>query len=146
MVTDYIFKRQSEKHSAISSDRNEVFKNDVVSKIINGSYNHLYIGSVKGGLKELNLTSGKARNLLLTDENKESVYVRDIFSFSDIELWVGTESGVFIYNLRYGTYSHLESSAHDDYSLSDNAVYSLYKDKEEGQDSIKRHSKESSTR
>lgn len=116
----------------ISSDGNEVFKNDIVSKIINGSYNHLYIGSVKGGLKELNLTSGKARNLLLTDENKESVYVRDIISFSDIELWVGTESGVFIYNLRYGTYAHLKSSAHDDYSLSDNAVYSLYKDKEEG--------------
>lgn len=51
---------------------------------------------------------------------------------SENELWIGTESGVYIYNLRTKKLIHLQSSAYDIYALSDNAIYSLYKDREEG--------------
>lgn len=53
-------------------------------------------------------------------------------SFSDDELWIGCESGIYIYNLRTDKYVHLKSSMYDPYSLSDNAVYSLCKDCEGG--------------
>lgn len=110
----------------------EVFGDDVVTKITQGAYNCMYVGSVKGGVKEINLTSGKVCDLLLTDGRGEAVYCRDLIVYSDNELWIGTESGVYIYNLRTTKYTHLRSSAYDTYSLSDNAIYSLYKDKEEG--------------
>lgn len=108
------------------------YVNDVVSDIVSGPYNCLYIGSAKEGLKELNLTSGKMRNLLSEDENGEAIYCRNLMLMSDNELWLGTESGIYIYNLRTDKYTHLCSSSYDPYSLSDNAIYSLCKDKEGG--------------
>lgn len=83
-------------------------------------------------MKELNLTSGKLRDLLLKDENNESIYCRTLLVYTDNELWIGTESGVYIYNLRTEKYTHLRSSEYDPYSLSDNAIYSFCKDREDG--------------
>lgn len=116
----------------LSPDGKDVFRGDVISRMIPGAYNCLYIGSSGGGLKELNLTSGQVRDLLLTDGNGESIFCRDLIAYSDNEIWIGTESGIYIYNLRTGKYTHLRSSATDPYSLSDNAVYAVYKDREEG--------------
>lgn len=110
----------------------EIFQNDVIAKIERGAYNCLYIGAVKGGIKELNLTTRKVRNLLHTDETGEPVYVRTLIMLSDNELGIATESGVYIYNLRSNKYVHLKSSLYDPYSLSDNAIYSMYKDREDG--------------
>ena len=111
-------------------DNEETYNNDVVSEILPGAYNCLYIGSLKGGVKELNLTSGKLRDLLLKDEDNESIYCRTLLFATDNELWIGTESGAYIYNLRTGKYTHLRSSEYDPYSLSDNAIYSFCKDKD----------------
>ena len=113
-------------------DSRELFRDDVVTKILVGPYNCLYISSLKMGVQELNITSGKLRALLLTDENNESLYCRDLLIPSDNELWIGTETGIYIYNLRTDKYVHLCSSEYDSYSLSDNAIYSLYKDNEGG--------------
>ena len=113
-------------------EQEEVFAGNFVTRLIPGVYNCLYVGSAKGGVQELNLTSGKLRTLLATDETGETVYCRDLLMASDYELWMGTESGLYIYNLRTDTYVHLSSSSHDPYSLSDNAVYSLCKDREGG--------------
>lgn len=113
-------------------DNKEAYANDVVTTLVKGTYNCLYIGSLKSGVKELNLTSNKLHDLLLSDENGEPVYCRELLVASDNELWVGGESGLYIYNLRVGKYVHLRSSNNDPYSLSDNAVYSLCKDREGG--------------
>ena len=113
-------------------DNEETYNNDVVSEILPGAYNCLYIGSLKGGVKELNLTSNKLHDLLFEDESGESVFCRELLVASDNELWIGAESGLYIYNLRLGKYVHLRSSINDPYSLSDNAIYSLCKDREGG--------------
>ena len=113
-------------------DNKEVYANDVVTSIVKGAYNCLYIASLKGGVKELNLTSSKLHDLLLADESGESVFCRELLVASDNELWIGAESGLYIYNLRQGEYTHLRSSINDPYSLSDNAIYSLCIDREGG--------------
>jgi len=115
-----------------SPDGKVPFREDVIFKIIHGRFNCLYIGSVKGGLKELNLNTKQIRDLLLTDENNEPVFVRDILTYNNSELWIGSESGIYIYNILRNTYFHLKSSDDDPYALSDNAVYTLCKDKENG--------------
>lgn len=113
-------------------ENKETYANDVVTCLVKGAYNCLYVGSLKGGVKELNLTSNKLHDLLLADENGESVFCRELLVASDNELWIGAESGLYIYNLRLGKFVHLRSSINDPYSLSDNAIYSLCKDCEGG--------------
>ena len=113
-------------------DDQKTYENDVVIGLVKGAYNCLYIGSLKGGVKELNLTSNKLHDLLSKDESGEAVFCRELLVASDNELWIGAESGLYIYNLRMGKYVHLRSSINDPYSLSDNAIYSLCKDREGG--------------
>lgn len=116
-----------------ASDRGEeVFKGDIINKIIRGPYNRLYIGAAKGGLKEISLSTRQVRTLLAKDERGDDIYVREITPCSEGELWVGTESGIFIYNLKLGESIHLTNKHSDPYSLADNAIYALYKDREGG--------------
>lgn len=119
-------------HPFVSSDGKKVFEGDPIAKVLLGAYNCLYLASVGGGIKEVNLGSGKVRNLLLADERGERIWCRELMFFSDDELWIGSESGIYIYNLRTDKYVHLRSSMYDPYSLSDNAIYSLCKDREGG--------------
>lgn len=114
----------------VSKDGTQPFKGEVISKILPGPDNRLYVGTSKGGLKEINLLDKSVRDLLLTDEQGKNLYVREIAFYSDDELWIGTESGIFIYTLSTGRILHLYSNDGDPYSLSDNAIYSLYKDRE----------------
>ena len=84
-----------------------------------------YIGS-SNGLTEINLTTGRVRRLL-------NYYVRDLGFKSDKELWVGTESGLYIYDLEKGEIAHLTvSNGNDSYALADNAIYSICRDNDVG--------------
>ena len=56
--------------------------------------------------------------------------MRHVLQYSADELWIGTESGIVVYNIRTRRYQHHQSSPYDTYSLSDSAVYSLCKYRE----------------
>lgn len=115
-----------------SSDTGEKpFRDDIINKLVEGPDNTLFVGSSKGGLKEIDIQSNKVRDLLPMKDGKLP-YVRSIAYYTDDELWIGTESGIYIYNLLSGKRNHLVHDEADSYSLSDNAIYSLYKDKEGG--------------
>lgn len=112
-------------------DGQQPLRNTYSCKILAGPYNCLYVGTVTG-LKEINLTNKTVRDLLSTDGMGDNIYVREISFYSDDELWVGTESGVYIYNLRTDKYIQLRSANGDAYSISDNAIYTICKDREGG--------------
>lgn len=116
----------------ITNEGEQPFKGDIINKIVKGDHNCLYIGSAKGGLKEINLTTKKVRDLLTVDKQGNPIYVREFIFYSENELWVGTEFGIYICNIKTGKNIHLQSFAGDPYSLNDNAIYSLYKDREGG--------------
>jgi len=80
------------------SEGKEPFKDDIINTWIMGPHNCWYIGS-SNGLTEINLTTGRVRRLL-------NYYVRDLGFKSDKELWVGTESGLYIYDLEKGEIAH----------------------------------------
>lgn len=60
------------------------------------------------------------------------IQVRDIAAYTDQQYWIASESGLYIYDLQEKTVRHLEKSLTNEYGLSDNAVYSLTKDREGG--------------
>ena len=116
----------------VAADGSQPFKDDIINKLVSGPHHYLYVGSSKGGLKEIDLATNKVRTLLLKDESGEIIYAREIAFYSKDEIWVGSESGLFIYHLKTGKFTHHTCVNGDPYSLTDNAIYSLFKDKEGG--------------
>lgn len=107
------------------ADGVEVFKGDIINSHVNGLHNCTYVASA-AGLTEINHTTNKTRRIL-------SVYSRALCFNTNMELWVGTEDGLYIVNLITGQHVHLTVPSQDDkYALTDNAIYAIYKDKETG--------------
>ncbi len=89
----------------------------------------LALGIHEGKLRKLN----KRKNTL-SDVNAPDVHykiIRNVLRFDD-ELWVGTEAGLFIINELKNSVIQLQEDPMYPYSLSDNVVESIYKDKENG--------------
>lgn len=117
------YNRKSDRFETISG---EVAGNDIY-RLFQDNYNDLLIGSANRGIKKLSLVDRQIQPLF-----ESQIFVRDIIRKSDNELYIGTESGVFIYHTQNRTLQQLVHEPFDPYSLSDNAVYSLYKDREGG--------------
>lgn len=56
-----------------------------------------------------------------------NIYVRDINSFGD-EVWIASQSGVYVVDINTGTSKVLKSDPINPFTLTDNAIYTIYKD------------------
>lgn len=92
----------------------------------------LYIGTASQGIKRFDLKTETYNDVLRTNPDKTKVHVRDIQAYAKNELWFATESGIFILNTKTNQFTNLKKKFLDPFSLTDNAVYSLCKDKEGG--------------
>lgn len=75
--------------------------------------------------------SGKDLKTLLP-LNGSPMFVRTFLKKGADELWIGTETGIFVYNLKTHTSTNLRKNYGNPYSLSDNAIYTQVLDKEGG--------------
>ena len=92
----------------------------------------ILVGTVSQGLLKLNLRDGKFSELLNKGEDGKSLFVRHIYMDKNANLWLGTESGLYIYSSQTGGVKHFQHVFNDPYSLSDNAIHSIYQDREGG--------------
>ena len=103
----------------------EPFKGAIVNWAVDGPHNRLYVAS-NTGLDEVNCTTRTVRHVM-------DGYARTLQFKTDDELWVGTETGLCIYRLSDGRQLLLTAPTQNDpYALSDNAIYSLCLDSEQG--------------
>ena len=89
----------------------------------------LVLGVHDGKLRRLN----KRRNAVV-DFNAPQVHysiIRDVQCYDDV-LWVGTQRGVYIIDEHLNDIQHIEHDAMCTYSLSDNQIGRIYKDREGG--------------
>lgn len=108
---------------------NKIYPADIISSILVSAFNRIYLGLEGNGLLELNKATGRITRIPLAEKPP---FVRNILQYSPDELWIGTESGIYIYNIVSGSVQNLVSSPHDQWSLSDNAIHSLCKDRDGG--------------
>jgi ligand-binding sensor domain-containing protein/signal transduction histidine kinase/DNA-binding response OmpR family regulator len=102
----------------------------VIEKIMPLNDHEFMVGSANHGLLLFNSRTRQTTSLRsLLGKN---VFVRDILRVSEREYWVATEDGIYIYDHALQHVVHLKKEYNDPYSLSDNAVYSLFKDRENG--------------
>ncbi|WEK37785.1 MAG: two-component regulator propeller domain-containing protein [Candidatus Pseudobacter hemicellulosilyticus] len=90
------------------------------------------VGTAKHGVRIFDMNTGSFRDILVYNPDGTKIYARDFLRQSDEEYWIGTEAGIFIYNIRSNQVQHLQKQYNDPYSLSDNAIYTLCKDNEGG--------------
>ncbi|MCD9015539.1 two-component regulator propeller domain-containing protein [Parachryseolinea silvisoli] len=102
----------------------------VIEKIMPLNDDDFIVGSANQGLLLFNTRTGQTTSLqsLLG----KVVFVRDILRVTEREYWIATENGIYIYDHALQRVTHLQKEYNDPYSLSDNAVYSLFKDRENG--------------
>lgn len=113
----------------LTTDGDKICPQDIISCIYISDYNRIFLGMEKGGVMALNKATSQLSKLPLSDN---ALFVRQILQYSSDELWIGTESGLYIYNITAKEVSHFESLRYDPYSLSDNSIHSMCKDKEGG--------------
>jgi ligand-binding sensor domain-containing protein/signal transduction histidine kinase len=103
-----------------------------IEKIAAGSNGTIYVGTSSQGLKQFDLKTHSYQDILTYNDDKTTVYVRDMLQVAENEFWFATESGIFILNTNTGKFTNLRKKYLDPYSLSDNAIYTLHKDIEGG--------------
>lgn len=93
----------------------------------------IFIGTEKHGVKIFDTQKNRYQNLLLINEERQTdITVRDFLQVSEDEVWVATESGLYIYRISSNTYTYLFQDNSDPYAISNNAVKKLYQDHEGG--------------
>ncbi|WP_198664830.1 hybrid sensor histidine kinase/response regulator transcription factor [Lewinella sp. IMCC34191] len=98
------------------------------SSIYAASETSLAVGTVSHGAFLVDLPAGTVVPLTGGTERR---YVRDFLLLGN-DLWIGTEDGIYIYNLLTASSQHLRKDPAEPYGLTDNAIYSLYADREGG--------------
>lgn len=102
-----------------------------INRVYSTAAGPLLIGSI-GGLTAYDPARNTYRPLLGLPVQQKPVYVRDILPFSENEYWIASESGIYSIDLKTGQTVHMQQQDGDPYAISDNAAYTLFKDKEGG--------------
>ncbi|MCX2452067.1 ATP-binding protein [Pedobacter sp. PLR] len=92
----------------------------------------LLLGSSSQGIKLYNPKTNVLKDVITRNKDKTHIYVRAIQSINKDEFWIGTESGLYIYNHRNGTIAQQKKQYSNPYTLSDNAIYSVCRDRDGG--------------
>ena len=106
--------------------------NGWIEKIYYSDEHKIFIGTSTYGVKVYDLSTGKWHDIITYNADKTGIFARDFIRTKDNEYWIATESGIFVYNTTDSTFINLKKQYNNPYSLSDNAVYTLCKDKEGG--------------
>ncbi|MWB94157.1 response regulator [Flavobacterium sp. GA093] len=90
----------------------------------------ILIGTQDHGVLVYNKVTKQTSTLEFTI--KEPVFIRQFKKKGNEELWIASESGVYVYNLKTKNSINLKKNYNDPYAISDNAAYSITIDKENG--------------
>lgn len=91
---------------------------------------YLVVGIHDGRLKLFNKQSKELESGYVSSLNFD--VIREVKSFSDGDLWVGTQSGLYILNELHRTSIRIEQDLMNKHSLSDNKIACIYQDRENG--------------
>lgn len=103
-----------------------------LERIFDTGEGYFLIGTATQGIKKFNTRDHTYEDLLTYNTDKTEIYARDFVQSKPGEYWIATESGIYIYNTQNNQFVNLKKNYQNPYALTDNAVYSLCKDREGG--------------
>ena len=126
--------KQTKEISRFNLEDEETFMYNAgeISDVFPDPGNILLVATSQKGLIAINTINKTHRVLLDKDEHGDPVFVRCIERIDPNTLWIGTESGIYIY---HSDTEEVINLRHDELlpgTLSDNAIYSILKDRDGG--------------
>lgn len=104
--------------------------NSIPTEICQYKKGQILLGTQDKGIFYVDKETGASEKLFEDKKLNANIYVRDIEKISESEYWIGTESGIYI--IKEETVQHITHEKFNNLSLSDNAIYAIFKDKEGG--------------
>jgi ligand-binding sensor domain-containing protein/signal transduction histidine kinase len=96
------------------------------------SNGQLMAGTHTLGIKMVDPQRNDYTDILQPFSPEKNMFVRTILQTTAYEFWLGTETGIFIYNHKTGQAIHLQKDYNDPFSIADNIVHTFCRDKEGG--------------
>ena len=90
----------------------------------------LMVGTSNTEIKLIDPSRLTYKDITLRCSNQRNLYIRSIQQTSVDEFWLGTESGVVVYNMKTAACIPVTKDYSNPYSISDNAVYTFCRDRE----------------
>ena len=113
-----------------TADGSRPFASDIVSSILEHAGGQMFVGSDRHGVCRIDPRQ-HTYTPVADSYGGKNIFVRTLAQRQD-EVWVGSEMGLFIYNVKTGSVNHLAYNPADPFSLSDNPIYSLFQDRDGG--------------
>jgi ligand-binding sensor domain-containing protein/signal transduction histidine kinase/DNA-binding response OmpR family regulator len=103
-----------------------------IEKIYPLHNNNLLIGTLTRGVKLFDVANNSFQDIVCLNNDKTDIFVRDFVQMTENEYWVGTETGIYIYNANDHSTVRLKKEYDNSYSISDDVILSFCKDREGG--------------
>ena len=102
-------------------------------KIVDAGDYGFVVSTKTAGLRLFDPNSGRVTDLFTDDKQlHNNMIINTIQLFENHYIWIGSESGIYIYNIETGFVKALQTVSTDQFSLSNNAIRFLYRDREGG--------------
>lgn len=92
----------------------------------------IYVAFEHDDVKTFNVLTKTYQDLNIQEKNQLTILINCFLEKDKSELWIGTDSGLFIYDLDMGTCKRIRQDPLDPYALSSHFVSALFEDREEG--------------
>jgi len=120
------------KHYRADNQPGQISTNNIL-KVYKDLENNIWVGTLSGGLNLYDKKTDSFKAYLKSMPNSiNDNIVRSILQPSPDKLYIGTEKGLNILNLKNQKFTAYSNKNNDPFSISDDAVYSIYKDREGG--------------
>ncbi len=124
----YVYRQRGERFEKIFVNDGSIRRPSSLTKMISDPSGALYFATLDGHLYKYNPGKGESPQPLDFSKTGKS-YMRDIALF-DEDLWIGTHNGLYVMDLGSGKETEVKENALDPFSLSDNSLYTIYRDYE----------------
>ncbi|MDD4777647.1 MAG: two-component regulator propeller domain-containing protein [Fermentimonas sp.] len=116
----------------LEDDPDLLLETGEVTDIYSDHNNILLLGTSQKGLVAINTVNKTHRILLDKDADGQQLFVRTIERIDPNTIWIGTESGIYLLSSANKDITNLRHNPAIPNSISDNAIYSIYRDRDGG--------------
>lgn len=96
------------------------------------STKHIYVAYEHDDVKIFNTATRTYQDLNIQKQNQLTILINSFLEKDENELWIGTDSGLFIYRLDNGECTRIRQDPLDPYALSSHFISAFYRDRENG--------------
>ena len=114
-------------HYKYADNESHALISDRIITVYTDKKNNIWVGTNDKGVCYFDKTTKKFHTI----EGFPRICVRAFAEDQSGNLWIGTENGLYIYNPETGTFTNHKQNYNDRYSLNDNAIYTIFSDRED---------------